>query len=177
MWTSDEINQEIMFPYVEGLAEIDATYRHIRIAFPRAHYRLEWLYLRIWAGLVAVQPHARAAIALILYFASVGALAPSAAVFSWQSQAHTAVVRHVAASVYYEVYIVWIVQRFWTAPDHGEGYRDIRRTRGIRKLCLFAVDRVGQQARVDTRHATLDVELTHETRLYNELLKIGSSLL
>lgn len=40
--------------YLEGLAEIDAAYCHVRVALPRAHYRLERMDLRIWAGLVAI---------------------------------------------------------------------------------------------------------------------------
>lgn len=161
--------------YLERLAKIDAANRHVRVALPGAHYRLERFYLRIWASLVAVEPHARAAVALVLHLASVRALAPATSVLRRQSQAHAAVVRHVAATVYHKVYIVWIIQGFGTAPDYCERYRDVRRARGIREFRLLAVDRVGQQTRVYARHATLDVELAHEPRLYDELLKIAQN--
>lgn len=171
IWIMNNRPTESRLFYLECLAKIDAANRHIRVAFPGSHYRLKRFYLRIWAGLVAVEPHARATVALILHLASIRALAPATSVLRRQSQAHAAVVRHVATTVYHKVYIVWIIQGFGTAPDHCERYRDVRRTRGIREFRLLAVDRVGQQTRVYARHATLDVELAHEPRLYNKLLK------
>lgn len=68
------------------------------------------------------------------------------------------------------MYIVRIIQRFGAAPDYSERHRDVGRAGCVRKLRFLAVDRVGQQARVDACHATLDVELTHEACLYDELL-------
>lgn len=159
------------FSYLKGLAEIDAAYGHIRISFPRTHHRFKRFYLWIWASLIAVQPHTRTAVALILHLASVWALAPAAAVLGRQGQTHAAVVRHVATSVYHQMYIVRIIQGFGAAPDHGERYRNIRCTRRIRELRFFTIDRVSQQTRVDARDAALDVKLTHEACLYDELLK------
>lgn len=160
-----------LLPYLESLAEIDAEYRHVRVTLPGAHYRLERVDLRIWAGGIAVEPHAHAAVALIPHFASVRGLTPAAAVLRRQGQTHTAVVRHVAASVYHQVYVVRIIQRLGAAPDHGERHRNVWRTRRVGEFGVVAIDRVGQKTRVHARHAALDVELTHEASLYDELLK------
>lgn len=69
------------------------------------------------------------------------------------------------------MYIVRIIQGFGAAPDHGERYRNVRCTRRIRELRFLTIDRVGQQTRVDARDPALDVKLTHEACLYDELLK------
>lgn len=65
--------------------------------------------------------------------------------------------------------IIRIVQRLRAAPDDGEGSRQLGRFRGVRELHRVAVDGVAQQLGVHARHPALDVELTHEARLDDEL--------
>lgn len=157
--------------YHECLAQVDATYRHVRITFPRSHNRLERMYFGIRAGLVTVQPHAGVAFAVVLHFASVCALTPSAVVLGRQGQAHSAVVSHVATPVYYQMDVVWIIQRFRATPDHREWHGDVGCPRCVRKLGLLAINRVREEPCVHDRHTALYVELTDEPGLHDELLE------
>ena len=89
-------------------------------------------------------------------------LAPAALIFRVQTETHPAVVGHLLAPVDQHVDVVRVVQRLALAPDHGEGGGHVGRPRGVGELHLVAVDRVGEQLGIDTRHPSLDVELTHE---------------
>ena len=129
------------------------------------------MYLGIRAGLVAIQPHAGVAFAVVLHLASVRALTPSAVVLGRQGQAHSAVVGHVAAPVYHQMDVVWVVQGFRAAPYHRERHGDVGRAGRVRKLCLLAINRVREQPSVYDRHTTFYVELTDEPGLHDELLE------
>ena len=89
-------------------------------------------------------------------------LAPAALIFLVQTEAHPAVVCHFLAPVDQDVDVVRVVQRLALAPDHGKRGGHVGRPRGLGELHLVAVDRVGEQLGVDTRHPSLDVELTHK---------------
>lgn len=65
--------------------------------------------------------------------------------------------------------IIRIVERLRAAPYDGERGRQLRRLGRVRKLHRITVDRIAQELRVDARNAALDVELTHEPGLDDEL--------
>ena len=89
-------------------------------------------------------------------------LTPSTLIFLVEAEAHPAVVGHLLAPVDQHVDVVGVVQGLRLAPDDGKGGGDVGRPRCVRELHLVAVDGVGQQLGVHTRHPTLDVELTHK---------------
>lgn len=129
------------------------------------------MYLGVRTGLIAVQPHADVTLAVVLHLASVRALTPSAVVLGSQGQAHSAIVGHVPAPVYHQMYVVRIVQRFRAAPYHGERHGDVGGAGRVRELGLLAVNRVREQPSVHDRHTALYVELADETGLHDELLQ------
>lgn len=126
---------------------------------------------QVGAGLIPLEPDARALIALFLDFASEGALTPAAFEFRLEGQAHAAIVSHVATAINDYVDVIGIIQGFGATPDHGEGHYYVWGSGRVGEFGLVAVDRVCQQSSVDTGYATLDVELAHESRLNNELLE------
>ena len=65
--------------------------------------------------------------------------------------------------------VVRVVQGLALAPDHGEGRGHVGSSAGVAELHLVTVDGVTQQLSVDTGHPALDVELTHEPGLDDEL--------
>ena len=94
-------------------------------------------------------------------------LAPAALILLVEAEAHSAVVGHLLASVDQHVDVVRVVQGLALAPDHREGRGHVGGSRGVGELHLVAVDRVGEQLGVDTRHPALDVKLTHEPEKSN----------
>lgn len=160
-----------LYAYLERLAQVDATYRHVRVTFPRSHDRLERVYLGVRTSLRVVQPRSGVAFAVILHLACALILTPSAVVLGRQGQAYSAVVGHVVASVYHQMDVVWVVQRLRTAPDHSERHGDVRRAGRVYKFSLLAVNRVRKQSSVHARHTAFYVELTDEPGLHDELLE------
>ena len=67
--------------------------------------------------------------------------------------------------------IVWVIKRFGATPNDRKRGSYVWCSRRVRELHRVTVDGVCQQLGVHTRHAALDVELTHKARLYDELLK------
>ena len=89
-------------------------------------------------------------------------LAPAALILLVQAETHPAVGGHLLAPVDQDVDVVGVVQGLALTPDHREGGGHVGGAGGVGELHLVAVDGVGQQLGVHTRHPTLDVELTHK---------------
>ena len=94
---------------------------------------------------------------MILYY-----LTPTTLVLLLQTETLPTVVCHLLAPVDQHVDVVRVVQGLPLAPDDGKGGGDVGRPGGVGELHLVAVDGVGQELGVHTRHPTLDVELTHK---------------
>lgn len=67
------------------------------------------------------------------------------------------------------MYVVGIIQRFGSSPDHSERGGDVGGPRCVGKFHWITVDRVGDEIRINTSDTPFDVELTDEPGLHDEL--------
>ena len=96
-------------------------------------------------------------------------MTPSAHVFIGECKAKSTIVGHFAAPVDENVDVVGIVEGFRSAPDDGERGGDVGSPGRVRELHVIAVDDVAEQLGAHVGHAALDVELTNEIGLHDEL--------